>query len=276
MSNAIGNVTTGATTGMALGGPVGAGIGAGAGLLLTGAEYLYNKNQAKKDEANRPKYNIPPEVAAGLNEAERQALQGLPDAQKQQYITNLQRGTAYGLSQIGSRKGGLAGLAALNEQQNQGYATLMSADAQARMQNQKQLFGQLQNVADHKQQAFQINQLNPYYEGIARRNANTGAMFQNLSKTAQLGAYAAGSANQAGAAQVGQAPIGTQSGIDAAGNSYSVAPGANPVNPNANPNIPNAFPQGSMLGSAPVSTENVFSGYQYNPSPYLPTQQYGG
>ncbi len=186
------NVGTGASIGTAITPGVGTLIGAGAGLALSGAEYLINKNNAKKDAANRPKYEIPSEVNAGLTLAEQQALQGLPDAQKQQYITNLQRGTAYGLSQIGSRKGGLAGVAALNEQQNQGYYGLLSADAQARMQKQQQVFGQLQNVADNKNQAFQLNQLNPYYENIARRNANNGALYQNLNNASQLGMYAIG------------------------------------------------------------------------------------
>lgn len=171
---------------------VAAGV-ASASATIAGVQYINNKKQAKKDAANRPKYEIPPEVTASLNEAERQALQGLPEEQKQQYITNLQRGTAYGLSQIGTRKGGLAGLASLNEEQNQGYYNLLSADANARYEKQKQLFGQLQNVADYKGQQFQLNQLNPYYEGISRRNANTGAFAKNMSNSGQLAAYGSGS-----------------------------------------------------------------------------------
>jgi hypothetical protein len=52
------------------------------------------------------------------------------------------------------------------------------------------LYGQLNNVAENKQQAFQINQLNPYYEHIQRDAANRGAIFQNVTKGAQLGMYA--------------------------------------------------------------------------------------
>jgi len=173
------------------------GVG-GATAVTAGAQYFWNKHEQKKDEANRPQYQIPPEVAAGLTEAERQALQGLPEAQKQQYVTNLQRGTAYGLSQVGSRKGGLAGLGTLNEQQNQGYANLLSQDSAARIQNQKNVFGQLNNVAENKQQQFQLNQLNPYYEHISRSNANRGALMQNLNKAVQLGASGAMSGGGAG------------------------------------------------------------------------------
>jgi hypothetical protein len=188
------------------GGPAGAAISAGAGLALGVGEYLWNKNQAKKDEKNRPKYEIPAEVGQGLSEAQRQALQGLPEAQKQQYLSNLQRGQAYSLGQSQSRKGGLAGIAALNENQNQGYANLLSQDAGARMANQKQVYNQLQNVADYKGQAFQINQQNPYYEKVARDAANRGALFKNVGNAAQLAGYAAGAQGQKKSLAQGQQP----------------------------------------------------------------------
>ncbi len=173
-------------------------LGAGVGLGLSGVEYLWNKHAQAKDEANRPVYNIPPEVQQGLALADQQAAQGLPAAQKEQYITNLQRGTAYGLSQIGSRKGGLAGLGTLNEQQNQGYANLLSQDSAARMQKQQNVFGQLQNVANYKDQAFQINKENPFYEKMARDQANRGSFMQNVNKYSQAGIASLGSQSSSG------------------------------------------------------------------------------
>lgn len=205
--NTAGNVGGGAAIGTAIAPGVGTLVGAGLGLGLSGVEYLWNKHEQKKDEANRPKYQIPPEVAQGLSEAERQALQGLPEAQKQQYITNLQRGTAYGLSQIGSRKGGLAGLGTLNEQQNQGYANLLSQDSAARMQKQQNVFGQLQNVADYKGQAFQINQENPFYENRAISQNNRGALIQNVNKSLGLASYGGGGQGQS---TQGQYPVNNQ------------------------------------------------------------------
>ena len=187
--------TTGASVG-ALGGPAGAAIGAGAGLLVGAGQYLWNKNQAKKDERNRSLYQIPAEVQAGFDETQRQALIGLPDAQKQQYISNLQRGQAYSLNRNQTRKGGLVGVAALNEQQNQGYANLLAQDSAARMQNQKQVYGQLDNLANYKGQQFQLNQSNPYYEKMARDQANRGSLFQNVTKGAQLGMYAGSQGQQ--------------------------------------------------------------------------------
>src|ERR1019366_6910836 len=184
----VGDAGTGATGGMDFG-PEGALIGAGAGALVGVGQYLWNKNQQKKDDANRPQYNIPSEVGQGLDLAKQQALQGLPQAMQEQYKSNLQRSQAYSLSQNQTRKGGLSGIASLNENQNQGYANLLSQDAQAQQAKMPALYGQLNNVAENKQQAFQINQLNPYCEHIQRDAANRGAIFQNVTKGAQLGMY---------------------------------------------------------------------------------------
>ena len=170
-------------------------IGEGAGLALDLGEYAWNNYQANKDAANRPVYNIPPEVQEGLNVAKQQAMQGLPEAMKQQYISNLQRGQAYSLAQNQTRKGGLSNIAALNENQNQGYANLLSQDAQSQQAKMPALYGQLNNVAENKQQQWQINQENPYYENMARNQANRGALMQNINKTSQLALYGNGGGN---------------------------------------------------------------------------------
>ncbi len=160
-------------------------------------------NQKKN---KRPTYEIPPEIAQGLSEAQRQALVGLPEEQKQQFISNLQRGQAYALSQSGSRKGGLQGIAALNENQNTGYANLLAQDAGARMQNQQRVFGQLQNVADYRDQAFQINKSNPFYEKSAQNSAMIGAGMQNISQGFQASNSGGNYAQNAQAPAQNQAP----------------------------------------------------------------------
>jgi len=242
----LSDTTTGATTGMALGGPIGAGIGAGAGLLLGGAEYLWNKNKAKKDEKNRPQYDIPKEVGQGLALANQQALQGLPEAQKQQYLTDMQRGLAYSLGQNQTRKGGLSNIAALNENQNQGYANLMAQDAGARMANQKQLYGQLQNVADYKGQQFQLSQLNPYYENMTRDQANRGALMQNISKGAQLGMYAQG--------------LNSKPAVEKHAPMQTFAPIQGSLNTNTRPNLPQIEMNYDMsLNNVSPDERNTFS-----------------
>lgn len=165
---------------------VAAGIASGAA-TMAGVQYLKGKRDQAKDAKKRPEYEIPQEVAQNLTQAQMDALQGLPAAQAQQFIQNIQRGSAFGMSQLGSRKAGLAGLAALNQQQQDAYGNLLSIDAQAAQQNKANLMNQRQVMADYRDQAFQLNKINPYYENIARREARTAALFQNLNNAATMG-----------------------------------------------------------------------------------------
>lgn len=172
--------------------------GGGADTTLGAIQLAYGLYQ--QDQNHRPDYNIPPEIAQNLSESQKYAaqtaLQGLPEEQKQQYLSNLQRSTSYGLQQSASRRGGLTGVAVANEQQNQGYGNLLAQDAGARMQNQRYGFGLVQNarqtMADYKDQAFQLNQLNPYYEKTAQNNALIGAGMQNMSQGFQAGSTGGG------------------------------------------------------------------------------------
>lgn len=156
----------------------------GATTLLGLNQYYKGKKMLKNNK--RPTYEIPAEVQANLNQAEQMALQGMPEEQKQQYINNLQRSQAFSMSQMGSRKAGLAGVAAVNQQGVDAYGNLLSMDAQARMQNQGVLMNQRQNMADYRDQAFQINKLNPYYEKQSEGLAMQGAGMQNVGNSFQI------------------------------------------------------------------------------------------
>lgn len=159
--------------------------GGGASTTLGAVQLAYGLYKQKRNK--RPVYEIPAEIQQNLTQAQNQALQGLPEEQKQQYLTNLQRGSAQALSSSASRKGGLAGIAGLNQSQNDAYANLLAMDAQARQQNQNQLYGMRQGMADYKDQAFQLNKVNPYYEQTAQNNAMIGAGMQNMSQGFQAG-----------------------------------------------------------------------------------------
>jgi len=159
--------------------------GGGATTTLGAAQLAYGLYKQKKNK--RPEYTIPPEIQANLDQGQQEALQGMPEEQKQQYINNIQRSQAFSMSQMGSRKAGLAGVAAVNQQGVDAYGNLLAMDAQARMANQDKLYGLRQNMADYKDQAFQINKSNPYYEQTAQNNALIGAGMQNMSQGFQAG-----------------------------------------------------------------------------------------
>jgi hypothetical protein len=236
----------------------------GTSAAIAGVQYLNNKKNQKRDEKNRPQYTIPDEISKNLSSAEnyaaQTALQGIPEEQKQQYISNLQRNASYGLNQLGTRKAGVAGVAAVNENMNQGYSNLLAQDANAKIQNQRYgqqlVSGARQNMADYKGQEFQLNKSNPYYENIARRDANNGALAQNLSKSMQLGANMYGGLKSTPAAAPENINGGQVGSVDMpyGYNNFQANPAT--VDPNNNLQNPNLF-NDSGVNSNPYANGNI-------------------
>jgi hypothetical protein len=176
---------------------------AGGGATTTLGAVQMGIGMYKQKHNKRPTYEIPEEIKQNLTQAQQDALQGLPEEQKQQFLTNIQRNSAQSLAAGSSRKGGLAGISAINQNQNDSYGSLMAADSQARMQNKQQLYGARQTMADYRDQAYQINKSNPFYENTASNNAMIGAGMQNMSQGFQQG-------NQGGGADFSKAGSKTQ------------------------------------------------------------------
>lgn len=209
---------------------------AGASVATGAIQYFKGKNDQKRN--NRPTYQIPDEAKQNLSLAQQMAAQGLPEQQRQNYIENIQRSNASALSELGSRKAGIAGVAALDQRSKDSYQNLLGMDSQARMANQRYLFEQNQNMANYQDQAFQVNSLNPYYEKTARNEALMGAGLQNVGRGIQMGASAIGRYGQ------GSYP--------ASNNPYSVPSGYRNSNPgftNYNPNSVEFNPYNGMYGN---------------------------
>jgi hypothetical protein len=173
--------------------------GGGAQTTLGAAQMAYGLYKAKHNK--RPTYEIPQEAQQNLNLAKQQAMEGLPEEQKQAYLDNLNRSAGYSLSNMTSRRGGLAGLGQIDQQMNQGYGNLLAMDSQARQQNIGRVFEQNQNMANYRDQAFQFNKVNPYYETLAESQALQGAGMQNIGSGFNSGAGA--SMNYGGGASNG-------------------------------------------------------------------------
>jgi len=219
--------------------------GGGASTTLGAVQLAYGLYKQKRNK--RPTYEIPQEIQQNLNQAQQMALQGIPEEQKQQYLTNLQRGSAQALASSGSRRGGLAGIAGINQQQNDAYGNLMSMDAQARAQNQGILMGQRQTMADYRDQAFQINKSNPYYEQTAQNNAMIGAGMQNMSQGFQAGntGGSGGYENSGGKQQQGQQVNPASGNQYFTPNKYSMT-GMNNYNPNSQ--------EGALINDNPTNS----------------------
>lgn len=152
--------------------------GTQAGLQLYNA-YRLNKQLKGMDDT----YNIPPEIGQNLNQANTAALQGLPQAQKDQYLNNLNTSSAYSLSSLGDLNSGLKGVAGANNQLNQGYGNLLAQDSAARMQNQNALYGVRNEMADYKNQQWVHNVDQPYWRTSDKKDAYFTAAGRQASQT---------------------------------------------------------------------------------------------
>ena len=155
-------------------------LGAVNGIAQTGigaAQYFSGRKMAKNNV--RPDYQIPDTIKQNLSQAQMTALEGLPPAAKEQYINNLQRSANFGLSAMSSRKGGLAGLGALQQNQNDAYNNLLSQDAIAHQNNQAGLMNARTQYAGFQDKQFELNKLNTYLQKQQTAQGLQGAGIQN-------------------------------------------------------------------------------------------------
>ena len=150
------------------------GIQAAAGI----AQYIKGRQIAKSNV--RPTYEIPTEISQNLTQAQMAALEGLPPEQKKQYVENVQRQQNFGLTALGERKSGIAGLAALTQSGSDAYKDLLSADAAARAENQQRLMSAREQMAGYKDKSFELNKLLPYQEKAEAATGLQGAGLQNI------------------------------------------------------------------------------------------------
>jgi hypothetical protein len=162
-------------------------------LLLAGAQAAVGIGQSisgyqKLKNLTRPEYQIPAEIEQNMSEAELMSYYGMPDAQKQSYMQNIQRAGQQALSGIADRKGGLGMVSAVQQQQQDSYMNLLSADVQQRMQNIQAAQQARQVMAQYKDKAFQMNEMEPYTQDYNEAQAQIGAGMQNIMGGLQAGA----------------------------------------------------------------------------------------
>lgn len=161
-------------------------------LILAGAQAAIGIGQAvsghqRLKNLTRPEYQIPSEIEQNMSEAELMSYYGMPDAQKQSYMQNIQRSGQQALSGIADRKGGLGMVSAVQQQQEDSYMNLLSADVQQRMQNIQAAQQARQVMAEYKDKAFQINEMEPYVQDYNEAQSLIGSGMQNVMGGLQAG-----------------------------------------------------------------------------------------
>lgn len=129
-----------------------------------------------------PDYEIPEEIYKNMTDAEYWSFQGLPEAQKQQFIEQSQRAGATALSRSAERKGGLGLVASVAQQEQDAATQLLSMDAQQRMQNLQNLYRMREVMAEQKgtQQQWKMDKV--MYQR-QKRDEMIGAGMQNLGQS---------------------------------------------------------------------------------------------
>jgi hypothetical protein len=164
------------------GGGAGAGITQGISGLVSGITGLVQKHKANQllAQTKRPTYAIPGEVLQNQKQAELNANTGLPSEQYQQGMQNINRQQNSALQRASDRRGGLLAVAGTQQQGNDATLKLDVANAQARLNNQRTLYGINNQVAGYKDKAFDINEMQPYKQNYAYGMGLLGQGNQNL------------------------------------------------------------------------------------------------
>ncbi len=160
---------------------IGGAIQGTVGLVQAGFGLSQYKKGVKAAEALvRPVYEIPPEIAQNLSQAEMAALEGLPAEQKQQFVENIQRGGQQALGSLSDRGLGVAGAGGIFQQQTDAYRDLLAADVGARREAQADVASARLTQAGFKERAFDINVFQPYTQSYLEAQALQGAGLQNI------------------------------------------------------------------------------------------------
>ena len=154
-------------------------------MIIGGVQAAMGVGQAvagfiQKKNLTRPEYHIPPEIEKNMSEAELMSYYGMPDAQKAEYMQNIQRSTQSALRGISDRKGGIGAVSVAQQTEQDAYMNLLSADVQQRMQNIQTAQSMRQTMAQYRDKAFEINEMQPYEQDYAEAQSLIGAGMQNV------------------------------------------------------------------------------------------------
>lgn len=156
-------------------------VAGGAALVQAGIGVAqYAKGVKDLKNLTRPEYHIPPEIEKNMTEADLMAYYGMPDAQKAEYQQNIQRTQQAATRGIADRKGGIGSIVAAQQQTQDAYTKMLSMDVQQRMANIQRAQQMRQTMAQYRDKAWQINEMDPYEQNYAEAQSMMGAGMQNV------------------------------------------------------------------------------------------------
>ena len=154
-------------------------------ILGTIAKTITGFSQKKKgkeleESLDRPTYQIPGYIQQNLDEAEKMADVGIPEAQRNAYLDQLSRQETSGLQNFRGRKAGLMGAEIVGQQSLDAQRELRIADIQKRLENQRLAMSARSIMADYQDQKFKLNELDPYADNLNYARSLQQAGMQNI------------------------------------------------------------------------------------------------
>lgn len=153
-------------------------VGSAVAQGVTGMKQMRDARRAQENLV-RPEFQIPPEIFENMSLAERRMYQGLPDAQKREFLNNLQNQSQQALSQATTRKAGLGLVSDLYAQEQSGINQLLMADVQAREQNIEKAMSARREVAQARMMEFE-HDFNLYTSDLDYARSQESAGMQNV------------------------------------------------------------------------------------------------
>jgi hypothetical protein len=152
-------------------------------LAIAAASAVYQgiKGAKQKAAARKMQEEANGQYRQNLDQANRFALAGMPEAEYQKALQGIYRNQATSLSSLRDRRSALAGAPAVQQSTNDAILGLSSQDAQMRRQAQNAALGQANQYASH----LANNAMNERQSG----EALTGAALSNLYNTGTTAAY---------------------------------------------------------------------------------------
>lgn len=180
------------------------GIAQGVSGIISGIAGIGQRREGKKLLRNIGDETVPEEVLANQVEAKTMANQGLPSAQYNQAMKNIQRQQLMALRGANDRRGGLAAISTTQQLAGDALGRLDMADAQQHIANQKQLMTVNNQVGDYKHSIWERK----YNYGMGLLGMGNQNLYNGIDKVAAGGGSLAYGANDGSSGSGYNEPVG--------------------------------------------------------------------
>lgn len=141
------------------------------------AQFLAGRKALR--ETKRPMRQIPQEVIANLTQAQIQALEGMPEEQRNLFIQDMQRSQQQAVRGLADRRAGIAGIPQLYQGELDSLNRLAIQDSQMRLQNLNNLTAQRAEMGRQMDTQFQLNEYEPFLNKMRMAEGLIGTGMQN-------------------------------------------------------------------------------------------------